>query len=64
MVQEGDKVKLISGEIAIIAEVLDEDVAYIAEIFAKGGGVSIDQIAYSDIKSVFKEVEHILTQAG
>ena len=33
MVKEGDKIKLITGEIAIISEVLDENVAYIAEIF-------------------------------
>ena len=60
MINEGDKVKLLSGEIAIISEVLESKVAYIAEIFLNKGGVSIAQINHKDIISVFEEVEHPL----
>ena len=63
MIHEGDKVKLITGEIALIDEVLEPNVAYIAGIFKKGGGVSVDQISYQDIYSVFEEVERPLAHA-
>jgi len=63
MINEGDKIKLTSGEIAIISEVLEKDVAYIAEIFLKDGGVSIDQICHNDIASIFEEIERPIAQA-
>lgn len=63
MIKEYDKIKLKTGEIARISEVLEENVAYIAEIFDNCGGISIEQIDYKDILSVFEEVEHILPQA-
>jgi len=63
MVKEGDKIKLITGEIAVISEVLEENVAYIAEIFVKAGGVSIDQISHNDIVSIFEEIERPVAQA-
>jgi len=63
MIKEGDKIKLATGEIAVISEVLEENVAYIAEIFVKGGGVSIDQIWHNDIASIFEEIERPLAQA-
>jgi hypothetical protein len=56
MISEGDKVKLRTGEIAIIAEVLEAEVMYIAEIFTKNG-VSIDHLEFKDIASVFVETE-------
>ena len=58
MIKEGDKVKLHTDEIAIISEVLENDVAYIAEVFLKKGGISIEQISQKDIISVFEEIEH------
>ena len=63
MIKEGDKIKLTTGEIAIISEVLEENVAYIAEIFVKEGGVSIDQISHNDIASIFEEIERHVAQA-
>ena len=63
MIKEGDKIKLTTGEIAVISEVLEENVAYIAEIFVKKGGVSIDQISYNDIASIFEEIERPVAQA-
>ena len=56
MVSEGDKVKLRSGDIALISEVLDDGVMYIAEIFTRGG-VSVDHVAYNEIQSIFIETE-------
>jgi hypothetical protein len=56
-ISECDKVKLKSGELAKISEVLKKDKDYIAEIFKKDGHVEIDQISYDDIASVFVEIE-------
>jgi len=63
MIQEGDKVRLTTGEIAFISEVLEADVAYIAEIFRKNGGVEVDQISHTEIKSVYVENEVPISQA-
>ena len=63
MIKEGDKIKLLSGEIAFISEVLEDKVAYIAEILKKGGGAAIEQISYQDIASVFVEAETFLEHA-
>ena len=63
MIKEGDKIKLTTGEIAMISEVLEDNVAYIAEVFQKGGGVSVEQIGYEDIGSVFEEIERFLPRA-
>jgi hypothetical protein len=62
-IKEGDKIKLKTGEIAIISEVLKANVAYIAEIFLKESGVSVDQISHDDIVSVFEEIERPLGKA-
>lgn len=68
LVKEYDKVKLRTGEIARICEVLEDNVAYIAEVFKVGSGndcgISVEFVDYKDILSVFKEVEHVLQQAG
>ena len=61
VINEGDKIKLVTGEIAIISEVLESNVAYIAEVFSKKGGISIKQINQDDIISVFEEIEHPLS---
>ena len=64
MIKEYDKVRLKTGEVARISEVLEAGVAYIAEIFRKNGefAVTIDQINHSDIASVFVETETLLAQ--
>ena len=65
MVNEYDKVRLKTGEIARISEVLEPGVAYIAEIFRKNGEftVTIDQINHDDIAAVFLETETPLIKA-
>ena len=59
MIHECDKVRLKTGEIARISEVLEAGVAYIAEIFRKNGdfAITIDQINHNDIESIFIETE-------
>jgi len=64
MIKEGDKIKLKTGEIASVDEILEDNVAYIAGIFKKDGGVSVEQIYYQDIASVFEEIERPLPKAG
>jgi len=58
MIREGDKIKLKTGKIALVAEVLAENEAYIADIFDdKSGGISVEQILHAEIASVFVEIE-------
>jgi hypothetical protein len=61
MIKEGDKIKLKTGEIALVSEVLAENEAYIAEVFDKNGGVSVEQILQNEISSVFVEMEQPVT---
>ena len=63
MIKEYDKVKLVTGEIARISEVLEESIAYIADIFRADGSISIEQIAHNDIASVFVETEQPIKKA-
>ena len=63
MINEGDKVKLLTGEIPIISEVLSQDKMYIGEIIRADKHVEIDHIAHEDIFSVFEEIERPLTRA-
>lgn len=57
MIKEYDKIRLKTGHIARILEILDDE-AYIAEIFLKDGDVDTTEIKRADIVSVFEEVEH------
>jgi len=61
MIKESDKIKLKTGQIALISEVLEENEAYVAEVFDKSGGVCIEQILQNEIASVFVEVEQPVT---
>jgi len=63
MIKEYDKVRLKTGEIARISEILEDGVAYIAEIIRRSGefSVTVDHIKYEDIQSVFVETEKPLT---
>ncbi|MCL2694198.1 MAG: hypothetical protein FWE60_03735 [Oscillospiraceae bacterium] len=63
MINEGDKIKLKTGEIALISEILSENKAYVAEVFNKNGSVSIEQILWQEIASVFVETEYPLGKA-
>jgi len=65
MIKEGDKVRLTTGEVAYISEILEMDVAYIAEIFRQNGDVSvtIEQISHDEIASVFEEIERPVLSA-
>jgi hypothetical protein len=63
MISEGDKIRLKSGEIALISEVLGKGAAFIIELFNKDGHVSIEQIMKDEIASVFVETEHPLATA-
>lgn len=59
-IEECTKIKLKTGEIAKISEVLKENTDYIAEVFKKNGNVEVEQISYDDIASVFIETEKAL----
>ena len=63
MIKEYDKVKLMTGEIARISEVLKEDTAYIADIFKDNGEISIEPINHEDIQSIFVETEQFVRRA-
>ena len=61
-IEEYDKVKLKSGEIARIVEIYEVGVSYEAEIFRPSNdfSVTVDTLNHEDIVSVFKEVEYPL----
>lgn len=59
VIKEGDKLRLVSGEIAVVSEVLKSGNAYVAEIFRKNGeiAVTVDTVLHNEISSVFVETE-------
>ena len=63
MINEYDKVKLRSGEIARIVEVLEHGKMYIGEIIKANRKVDIDHILHEDIVSIFSEIETPLSVA-
>ena len=64
MIHENDKIRLNTGEIARVSEVLKENTAYIVEIYRQNNGVSVtvEQILHDEIESVFIESEMPLAQ--
>jgi hypothetical protein len=56
-IKEYDKVKLHTGEIARIVEVLEQGKMYVGEIVRKDKHVDVEHIPVSDIVSVFVETE-------
>ena len=56
-INEYDKVKLRTGEIARIVEVLEQGKMYIGEIIRADRSVEVEHIAFTDIVSVFVETE-------
>jgi hypothetical protein len=63
-INEYDKVRLKTGEIARVVEILEAGVLYIAEIHRKGEGVSVEHVEHGEVFSVFKEIEHPMPVAG
>jgi len=57
MIKEYDKIRLKTGQIGRILELLNDD-AFIAEIYLEDGGIDTTEIKISDILSVFVETEH------
>ena len=56
MIKEYDRIRLASGELGRILEILAPSV-FLAEIVRKGGGIDTAEISLSDIKSKFVEYE-------
>ena len=57
MIKQYDKVKMIDGKYAVIVEILEPQVAYIADIELSEGDYTTETIAYSDIAAMIVEVE-------
>ena len=56
-ISEGQKIKLKTGEMARVADVLKGGEAFMVEVFAKSGGIRIETIWPSHIASIFVESE-------
>ncbi|MCL2108061.1 MAG: hypothetical protein FWH20_01770 [Oscillospiraceae bacterium] len=57
MIRQYDKIKTKDGKIAVIVEVLEPQKAFIADIEVAEDDFTTETIFYSDIMSVFVEVE-------
>jgi len=64
MLKEYDKVRLETGEVARIVEVLKDGVAYVAEVYKDDGKVSVEPVNIEDIKTVFVESEMPVRRVG
>ena len=64
-IREGSKVRLITGEVARVVEVLGGGAVYIIETQRPSNGfsVTIEHIYPRDIASVFVETEHPIASA-
>ena len=62
MIKQYDHIKLKSGKHAVIVEIWEQGVAYEADIETVPGEYETETIKYSDIESVFIEVETPLEQ--
>jgi len=56
MIKEYDKIRLISGEIGRVLEILSPSV-FLAEIIRNGGGIDTTEVSLCDVKSRFIEYE-------
>ena len=63
MIKQYQKVRLKTGEEAVIVEILEQDKAFIADVEKGDGEYKTDEIRSEDIKSVFVEVETPLAEA-
>lgn len=57
MPKEYAKIRLKTGEVARIVEIMEPNVAFMAEVAKKQGGFTTDTFKISDIASVFIETE-------
>jgi len=58
MIKEYDKIRLKTGEIARVSEILGNGAAFVVEFFNKDGHVSVEQILLEEVGSIFEEIEH------
>ena len=63
MIELFQKVKLKSGRLAVIVEILEPNEAFLADVEISEGEYETDEIRTSDIQSVFEEVERVLATA-
>ncbi len=61
MIKECDKIRLKSGLLASVSEVLGNGAAFVIEYFTDSGEFTTDQINRDEIASVFVETEQPLT---
>ena len=57
LIKQFQKVRLKTGEEAIIVEILEQNKAFLADVEKGVGEYETDEIRYEDIKSVFVETE-------
>jgi hypothetical protein len=60
MIHAYAKVRLKTGNIARIVEVLEQGKMYIGEVIGKNGKVSVESVEQNEIATVFEEIEHPL----
>ncbi len=63
MINEYDKIRLKSGKIARVCEILGNGAVYIIEAFGDDNHVHIEQVTRDEIASVFIETEQQLVTA-
>ena len=61
MIKAYDKIRLKTGEIGRILELLSDD-SFIAEIYLEDGEIDTTEIKITEILSVFVETEHQVNQ--
>jgi len=61
MIKQFQKIRLKTGEEAVIIEILEQDKFFLADIEKSDGEYETDEIRYEDIKSIFIETEQVLT---
>lgn len=61
LIKQFQKVRLKTGEEAVIVEILEENRVFLADVEKSEGDYETDEIHYDDIKSVFIETEQLLT---
>ena len=57
MIKQYDKIKMRDGKYAVIVEVLEPEVAYIADIELEEGDFTTETISFSDIAATIIEIE-------
>jgi len=63
MIKEFQKIRLTTGEEAIVVEILEKDKAFLVDIKKAEDEYETDEITIADISSVFDEVERQIATA-